>query len=58
MVFFQLDLENILDSVTYLLNFVIEYLMLPGQVENWVFIIDLNKTGLSDLPISVMFCFY
>jgi len=29
--------------------------MLPGQIENWVFIIDLNKTGLTDLPLSVIF---
>ena len=31
--------------------------MLPGQVENWVFIIDLNKTGLTDLPYSVLYIY-
>lgn len=42
-----------MDSLTYLLQFTIENLMLPGQVENWNFIIDLHSMGISNLPLSV-----
>ena len=27
--------------------------MLPGQVENWVFIVDLKGMGLTSLPLGV-----
>lgn len=43
-----------MDSLTYLLQFTIENLMLPGQIENWNFIVDLNSLGVSSLPLSVI----
>ena len=27
--------------------------MLPGQVESWIFILDLNKKGIFSLPTAV-----
>ncbi len=32
----------------------LHYLMLPGQIENWVVIVDLDKLSISDLPRKVM----
>lgn len=37
----------------YFLVYVIENLMLPGQIENWNYIIDFGHMGVSDLPIQV-----
>lgn len=28
-------------------------IMLPGQVESWIFILDLNKKGIFSLPTAV-----
>ena len=27
-------------------------MFLPGQIENWVYIIDFNNAGLTDLPLT------
>ena len=33
----------------------IDKLLLPGQVENWIVIIDLNKSSILDLPLMVFY---
>lgn len=38
----------------FMLEHVLHYMMLPGQVENWIGIIDVQKQGLSDLPLSAL----
>ncbi|OMJ72001.1 hypothetical protein SteCoe_29678 [Stentor coeruleus] len=53
----KLDLVNntVIDYcnlLCFLLEFAIQKLLLPGQIENWIVITDLNNKGLSDLPIS------
>jgi CRAL/TRIO domain len=53
----KLDLKkHTTESYSYLLCFLLEYavqkLMIPGQIENWVVITDLNGVGLTKLPIS------
>jgi hypothetical protein len=50
----KLDLDTMTDSLTYILEYVIHSLFLPGQIENWVFIMDLNGVGLSSLPLSAI----
>lgn len=45
--------ENLLRGLSYLLEYTIMHLMLPGQIENWVFIVDLGNMGLFGLPLSV-----
>lgn len=42
-----------LEAMTYFLVYVIDNLMLPGQIENWNYIIDFGHMGASDLPLSV-----
>ncbi|KAL4493052.1 hypothetical protein ABPG72_003137 [Tetrahymena utriculariae] len=50
--FKNIKIELILDSMTYFFEFIINNMMLPGQIENWVVILDLGNIGLSSLPIS------
>lgn len=39
--------------IGFFLDYVIDNMFLPGQVENWVTITDMGSMGLSDLPINV-----
>jgi hypothetical protein len=53
----RLDLSAYsIDSYCALLCFLLEYavqkLLIPGQVENWVVLTDLNSQGLRKLPVS------
>ena len=50
-----MDIDSLLEGLSYLLEYVLLYLMLPGQIENWIIIVDLNYMGLFNLPISVFF---
>lgn len=43
--------------LTFLLDFVIRELLLPGQIENWHVIGDLNGCGITELPIAVITLF-
>jgi len=45
--------EEIMEAMIYFLVYVIENLMLPGQIENWNYIIDFGHMGISDLPLQV-----
>jgi hypothetical protein len=49
-----LTLETILKGLTFFLELVVNHMLLPGQVESWVIIMDLNFQGISDLPFSVI----
>ena len=40
------DLNN---SITYLINYIIKYLLIPGQIENWIALIDFKGAGVSDV---------
>ena len=42
-----------IDALAYLFEFLVQEMMLPGQVENWIFIVDLKDMGLATLPFSV-----
>jgi len=50
----KIDLEVFLDTITYQLEYLIKHFMLPGQVENWVFINNLNSMGLTSLPLTTL----
>ena len=41
--------EDISESIIYLLNYVIKYILIPGQIENWVILVDFKGVGLSDV---------
>ena len=49
----KVNIEEIMEAMIYFLVYIIENLMLPGQIENWNYIIDFGHMGVSDLPIQV-----
>jgi hypothetical protein len=49
----EANAEYILKGIDYFLNTILTFGMLPGQIESWVFIMDFNNSGISDLPISL-----
>ncbi len=40
--------------MTYFFEFILKYIMLPGQIENWVVLLDLNSIGISSLPLTAL----
>lgn len=52
----KLDIEVFLNMITYFLEYVVDKMLLPGQVENWVVIADLGGQGITELPLTVC-CF-
>ena len=36
-------------SIIYLMNYVMEYLLIPGQIENWIMFVDFDGVGLTDV---------
>ncbi|EGR29370.1 hypothetical protein IMG5_156970 [Ichthyophthirius multifiliis] len=49
------EIQNLLlHSITYFFEYILKYIMLPGQIENWVVLLDLNSIGISSLPISAL----
>lgn len=36
------------------MQFIADKLLIPGVVENWVFLIDMKNIGMTDVPISKM----
>ncbi|EGR31019.1 cral trio domain protein [Ichthyophthirius multifiliis] len=43
---------DILKAITYFLDVIMENMFLPGQIENWVIICDLNNLGITNLPMN------
>ena len=41
--------DDIINSIIYLMNYVMEYLLIPGQIENWIVFVDFEGVGLTDL---------
>ena len=40
-----------------MLDYIVANFMLPGQVESWIFVINLNKIGITSLPKTVTLFF-
>ena len=51
-------IDATIKSVGYILNFVINNLMLNGQVENWVVIFDLINQSISNINFKVIMSDY
>ena len=54
------SLPEILNGMTYFLDVIMQNMFLPGQIENWVIVSDLNNLGITSLPMNVLikFCFF
>jgi hypothetical protein len=44
------EFEDIVTAVIYFIEYIINYMLIPGQVENWDIIADLNKVSLFGIP--------
>lgn len=51
--FRQHTIFDYMPLIGFFLDYVIDNMFLPGQVENWVTITDMGHMGLSDLPVNV-----
>ena len=40
--------EDINHSIIYLMCYVLKYIFIPGQIENWIILVDFKDIGLSD----------
>ena len=47
------SVDSICQAISYLLGQVVKIMMIPYHIENWIMIIETNKLGISDLPLSV-----
>ena len=41
--------EDINNSIIYLLKYIMKYLFIPGQIENWIIFVDFKDVGLSEV---------
>lgn len=41
--------DDINQSIVYLMNYIIKYLLIPGQIENWIIFVDFEEAGISDI---------
>lgn len=46
------DIDLMIEALTFFFGYMIENLLLPGQVENWIFITDLKGMGISSIPFD------
>ena len=42
--------EEISQSILFFMNYIVNYMLIPGQIENWILICDLKDVGVSKLP--------
>jgi hypothetical protein len=41
--------DEINESIVYLMNYIIKYILIPGQIENWIVFVDFEDVGISDI---------
>ena len=42
--------EEIDQSILFFMNYIVNYMLIPGQIENWILICDLEDVGVGKLP--------
>ena len=52
MVEVQPEIDVLNASTAFFCQFVVKKLLVPGLVENWIMIIDLNDVGMTSLPVK------
>jgi hypothetical protein len=50
----KMDVDVMIEALTYLFEIIIGKMLLPGQIEHWIFIMDLKGMGVTSLPINAM----
>lgn len=56
--FNTMPLEQYLKGITYFLEIVVNEMLVPGRIENWVILIDLDYKGIMGLAINVIIYIY
>lgn len=51
------DFELIKNALTFWFEYIIDEWMLPGQVENWIFITNLKGMGIASIAVQVNFVY-
>ena len=51
----KIDVDKLLTTLTYILEYALLYLLIPCHIENWIIIMDLQFMGLMSLPLGVPF---
>jgi hypothetical protein len=44
--------QDYCDLLCFVLEYCVTHLMIPGKIENWIIITDLNRQGLTSLPLQ------
>ena len=42
--------EEVSQAILFFMNYIVNYMLIPGQIENWILICDLEQVGLGKLP--------
>jgi len=50
-----MNLKELIEAMCFVFDVVRKYYFVPGKVENWVIIIELNHGGIFDFPTKVKF---
>mmetsp|Transcript_28954 Transcript_28954/g.38590 ORF Transcript_28954/g.38590 Transcript_28954/m.38590 type:complete len:183 (+) Transcript_28954:369-917(+) len=49
---YNYDTDIIAAASAFFCDFIVKKLLVPGRVENWIMIIDLNDIGMTSLPVK------
>jgi hypothetical protein len=50
----RVNVELLIDAITFLFESMVRFMLVPGKVENWVFIMDLRDMGITNIPYMVV----
>lgn len=50
----QFSEETYINALSYYFGIIKKYCFVPGKIENWVFMMDTKKLGLSQFPIKAI----
>lgn len=50
----KMDIDQLLLTIAYFLEYVIDKLMLPGQIERWVVVEDMKGMSLTSIPFGTL----
>ena len=45
----KFSFDDINEAIIYLMNYIIKYILIPGQIENWIVFVDFEDVGISDI---------
>lgn len=51
----DLSPEHMVKIFSFFLQYIVENLLIPGQVENWIVLNDMKGVGITSVPVKVKF---